>query len=244
MAQKVKILGTEIDCLTQSEVIDEIAAFVASQEPHYIVTANAEITYMAWQDSKMQQVVNNASLVTADGSGILWAANELGTPLKERVTGIDLVYAICEEAAKKDWKIYLLGAVEGEAAEAAKRLTEQYHCNIIGTHHGFLRDKEVNQAVLAELTAKKPQIVLVAMGAPRQEYWITEHMHELPPAVYMGIGGSLDVISGNLKRAPLWVQKLSLEWLYRVIKQPSRFKRILALPKFMRAVKKQKKHKL
>ena len=134
--------------------------------------------------------------------------------------------------------------MEGVAAEAAKRLTEQYHCNIIGTHHGFLRDKEVNQAVLAELTAKKPQIVLVAMGPPRQEYWITEHMSELPPAVYMGIGGSLDVISGNLKRAPLWVQKLSLEWLYRVIKQPSRFKRVLALPKFMRAVKKQKKHKL
>ena len=244
MAQKVKILKTEIDCLTQKEVVEEIASLISAQEPHYIVTANAEIVYMAWQDSKMQQVVNNASLVTADGSGILWAANELGTPLKERVTGIDLVYAICEEAAKKDWKIYLLGAVEGVAAEAAKRLTEQYHCNIIGTHHGFLRDKEVNQAVLAELTAKKPQIVLVAMGPPRQEYWITEHMSELPPAVYMGIGGSLDVISGNLKRAPLWVQKLSLEWLYRVIKQPSRFKRVLALPKFMRAAKKQKKHKL
>ena len=244
MAQKVKILETKIDCLTQKEVVEEIALLISSKEPHYIVTANAEIAYMAWQDSEMQQVVNNASIVTADGSGVIWAANELGTPLKERVTGIDLVYAICEEAAKQDWKIYLLGAAEGVAAEAAKRLMDRYHCDIIGTYNGFLKDPAVNQAVLDELSAKKPQIVLVAMGAPRQEYWITEHMHKLPSAVYMGIGGSLDVISGNLKRAPLWMQKLSLEWLYRVIKQPSRFKRVLALPKFMRAVKKQKKNKL
>ena len=132
MAQKVKILKTEIDCLTQKEVVEEIASLISAQEPHYIVTANAEIVYMAWQDEKMQTTVNNASIVTADGSGVLWAAEELGTPLKERVTGIDLVYAICEEAAKKDWTIYLLGAAEGVAAEAAKRLTEQYHCNIIG----------------------------------------------------------------------------------------------------------------
>ena len=243
MAQKVKILETEIDCLTQKEVVEEIASLISAQEPHYIVTANAEIVYMAWQDEKMQTTVNNASIVTADGSGVLWAAEELGMPLKERVTGIDLVYAICEEAAKKDWTIYLLGAAEGVAAEAAKRLIERYHCNIIGTHNGFLKDPAVNQAVLEEKTTKKPQIVLVAMGAPRQEYWIVEHMHKLPPAVYMGIGGSLDVISGNLKRAPLWMQKMSLEWLYRVIKQPSRFKRVLALPKFTRAVKKQKKMK-
>lgn len=243
MGQKVRILKTDIDNLTQSEVVEKIGVLIAQKKLAYIVTANAEITYMAQNDAKMQQIINQADIVTADGSGVVWAAKELGEPLKERVTGIDLIYAICEKAAQEGWQLYLLGAADGIAAEAAEKLVARYNCRIIGAHNGFLKDPEVNDAVMEELRAKAPQVVLVGMGAPRQEYWITEHMHKLPPAVYMGVGGSFDVISGNLKRAPLWMQKMSLEWLYRVIKQPSRFKRVLALPKFMLAVKKQKRKK-
>ena len=243
MSQKVQILQTNIDCLTQAEVVAKIDELINQQKPAYIVTANAEITYMAQNDPKMQQIINEADIVTADGSGVVWAANELGKPLKERVTGIDLVYALCAASALKGWKIYLLGAADDIAVQAGEKLTAKYHCQIVGTHNGFLKDPAVNEEVLEELQNKAPQIVLVGMGAPRQEYWITEHMRQLPPAVYMGVGGSFDVISGNLKRAPIWVQKMSLEWLYRVIKQPSRFKRVLALPKFMLAVKKQKRQK-
>ena len=240
MSQKVQILQTNIDCLTQTEVITKIESLIAAQKPAYIVTANAEIIYMAQSNPKMQKIINEADIVTADGSGVLWAAKELGQPLQERVTGIDLVAKICEKAAEENWQIYLLGAADDIAAQAAAKLREQYNCQIVGTHDGFLKDPQVNAAVLDELCEKAPQIVLVGMGAPRQEYWITEHMAQLPPAVYMGVGGSFDVLSGNLKRAPEWMQKMSLEWLYRVIKQPSRFKRVLALPKFMLAVKKQK----
>lgn len=243
MSTKVQILNTKIDRLTQKEVVEKIADLLGKKESAYIVTANAEIVYMANHDAKMQEVVNNADIVTADGSGVIWASNELAQPLPERVTGIDLIYAICDQASSLNWRIYLLGAAPQVAEIAAEKLSQQYHCQIVGTHDGFLKDPAVNEAVLNDIREKTPDIVLVGMGAPRQEYWITEHMHELPAAVYMGVGGSFDVISGNLKRAPKWMQKMSLEWFYRVIKQPSRFKRVLALPKFMLAVKKQKRQK-
>lgn len=132
----------------------------------------------------------------------------------------------------------------GSQRKRQESLVARYNCRIIGAHNGFLKDPEVNDAVMEELRAKAPQVVLVGMGAPRQEYWITEHMHKLPPAVYMGVGGSFDVISGNLKRAPLWMQKMSLEVLYRVIKQPSRFKRVLGFCRNLCWLSKNKKAKI
>ena len=239
---KIRILNTEIDKLTQSDALSRIGAMIEEQTPHYIVTANAEIAYMAYHDEKMQQAVNGADMVTADGSGILWAAKQLGDAMPERVTGIDLVYAICKESAVKGWKIYLMGSAEGVAQKAAHRLMLDYvGCNIVGTHHGFLKEKAVEQALIEDIKAKQPDVLLVGMGAPRQEYWIIDHMEELGVPVSMGIGGSMDVISGELKRAPKWMQKMSLEWLYRLIKQPSRIGRMMNLPKFMLAVKRSKK---
>lgn len=243
MGERLEILGVGIDKVNSQQALEKIGAFIASGQPHQIVTANAEIIYQASKNEKMRHVINNAQMVTADGSGVVWASRQLGEPLEQRVTGIDLVNSICEQSAKDKWKIYILGSAPGVAATAAVNIRDKFPgCNIVGTHHGYFNAKEEKQ-ILAELEQLKPDVLFVALGAPKQEYWIADHLAELGIPVGMGIGGSMDVLSGNVKRAPKWMQKMSLEWLYRLLIQPTRFKRVLALPKFMLAVKKQAKQK-
>lgn len=244
MNKRLEILGVGVDRVSSSEALARIATFItegrATGASHQIVTANAEIIYQASKNEKMRSVINQAQLVTADGSGVVWASKQLGEPLAERVTGIDLVNSICAASAQYGWKLYILGSAPGVADTAAQNICDKYPgCNIIGTHHGYFDEKE-EQKILEELREQKPDVLFVALGAPKQEYWIAEHVSALGIPVAMGIGGSMDVLSGNVKRAPQWMQKLSLEWLYRVLIQPTRFKRVLALPKFMLAVKKQK----
>ncbi len=243
MEERLKILGIGIDRVTSQQAMDKIGEFIASGQSHQIVTANAEIIYQASRNEKMRNVINNAQMVTADGSGVIWASRQLGEPLEERVTGIDLVNSICERSAADKWKIYILGSAPGVAATAAVNIRDKFPgCNIVGTHHGYFNGKEEKQ-ILAELKQLKPDVLFVALGAPKQEYWIADHLADLGIPVGMGIGGSMDVLSGNVKRAPKWMQKMSLEWLYRIAIQPTRYKRALALPKFMLAVKKQVKQK-
>lgn len=243
MENHLDVLGVGIDKVTSQQALEKIGEFIASGQPHQIVTANAEIIYQASKNEKMRNIINNAQMVTADGSGVVWASRQLGEPLEQRVTGIDLVNSICEQSAKDKWKIYILGSAPGVAATAAVNIRDKFPgCNIVGTHHGYFNAKEEKQ-ILAELEQLKPDVLFVALGAPKQEYWIADHLADLGIPVGMGIGGSMDVLSGNVKRAPKWMQKMSLEWLYRLLIQPTRFKRVLALPKFMLAVKKQAKQK-
>ena len=244
MNNRLQILGVGVDRVTGDEALERIATFIAEGREHgtshQVVTANAEIIYRASQNDDMKAIINQAHMVTADGSGVVWASKQLGEPLAERVTGIDLVNSICAASAQRGWKLYILGSAPGVADTAAQNICAKYPgCNIIGTHHGYF-DAAEEQNILAELRELKPDILFVALGAPKQEYWIAEHLAQLGIPVGMGIGGSMDVLSGNVKRAPEWMQKLSLEWLYRFLIQPTRFKRMLALPKFMLAVKKQK----
>lgn len=241
MGERLEILGVGIDRIDSQQALQQIGEFIENGEPHQIVTANAEIIYQASKNEKMRNVINAAQMVTADGSGVVWASRQLGQPLAQRVTGIDLVNSICQQSAKEHWKIYILGSAPGVAATAAVNIRNKFPgCNIIGTHHGYFNAKEEKQ-ILAELEQLKPDVLFVALGAPKQEYWIADHIQKLGIPVAMGIGGSMDVLSGNVKRAPKWMQKMSLEWLYRLLIQPTRFKRVLALPKFMLAVKKQAK---
>lgn len=243
MGQRLEILGIGIDRIDSNEALRQIGQFIASGTPHQIVTANAEIIYQANKNEKMKNVINAAQMVTADGSGVVWASRQLGQPLAQRVTGIDLVNSICEQSAKDKWKIYILGSAPGVADTAANNIRDRFPgCNIVGTHHGYFNEQEEAQ-IIAELEQLQPDVLFVALGAPKQEYWIADHIQQLNIPVAMGIGGSMDVLSGNVKRAPKWMQKMSLEWLYRLLIQPTRFKRVLALPKFMLAVKKQAKNK-
>ena len=242
MAERLNILGVGIDCIDSEEALTQIENFIADGNPHQVVTANAEIIYQASRNEKMRNVINQAQMVTADGSGVVWASKQLGHPLRQRGTGIALVNSICEQSARKGWKLYILGSAPGVAATAAVNIRQKFPgCNIVGTHHGYFNAKEEKQ-IVAELLQLQPDVLFVALGAPKQEYWIAEHMAQLQIPVSMGIGGSMDVLSGNVKRAPRWMQKMSLEWLYRLLIQPTRFKRVLALPKFMLAVKKQAKN--
>lgn len=241
MENRLEILGVGIDRVDNQQAIEQIAAFIASGTPHQVLTANPEMLYRAQRDKKMREMMNAAQLVTADGTGVVWASRKLGEPLAERVTGIDLVNSICQRAAKQGWRIYILGSAPGVAATAAVNIRNKFPgCNIVGTHHGYFNAKEEKQ-IIAELEQLRPDVLFVALGAPKQDYWIANHLQHLQIPLAMGIGGTMDVLSGNIKRAPRLMQKLNLEWLYRLLIQPSRYRRMLVLPKFMLSVRKQAK---
>jgi len=202
---------------------------------------NAEIVYQAQEDPELLNIINEADLVTPDGIGIVWAGQKLGYPLRERVTGIDLLYNLCAEAAQEGWKIYFLGAAPGVAEAAARQLCFTYPgLKICGWHDGYFSDEEVN-GIINNIRELQPDLLFVALGAPKQEFWIKQYKQEINVPVLIGVGGSFDVVAGIKERAPKWMIKANLEWLYRLLKEPSRFKRQLALPKFVMLVLKKKK---
>lgn len=229
------ILGNRVDALTLDGAVSRVAQYIETGAPHQVVTLNAEIAYRAAHDARLQQIISRSALVTADGSGIIWAARTLGCPLPQRVTGIDLLQALADAGARRGWRFYFYGAAPGVAATAAARLKARHPgLEIAGSSHGYLTAEEMPK-LTAAIKAARPHILLVGLGAPKQEYWIDAHLQELQVPVVMGVGGSFDVLAGVVKRAPLWLQRLNLEWLYRII-QGKRFKRALDLPKFMLAV--------
>lgn len=232
------ILGCRVDSLTLAGAVARVAQYIEEGTPHQVVTINAEIAYQAHRDPRLREIINRAALVTADGSGVVWAARTLGHPLPERVTGIDLLQALAAAGARQGWRFYLYGAAPGVAGIAAARLKASYPgLEVAGTSHGYQTAAEM-PGLLAAIKAARPHVLLVGLGAPKQEYWIAGHLQELRVPVAIGVGGSFDVLAGVVKRAPVWLQKLNLEWLYRVV-QGKRFKRFLALPKFMLAVLKE-----
>lgn len=241
MRKKMTILGSQIDHVDKQQTLQIIGQFIDSDKAHHIITANAEIVYQARNDDKRRQVINSADLVTADGAGIVWASKYLGQPLQERVTGIDLVDDICRISEEKGWRLYFVGAKQEVIERAVLNLLAKYpQCQIVGYHNGYF-SKDEEKEIVEEIKAAKPDVLFAAMGVPKQDDWIIAHQETLKVPVAIGIGGCLDVISGNLKRAPKWMQKLGLEWLYRLLLQPSRIGRMMALPKFVLAVRKERK---
>lgn len=234
--EKANVLGCYIDVVDKNGSIDKVSEFIAKGTPSQIITLNAEIVYMAQNNPALKNVINEADLVTPDGIGIVWAARRLGWPIKERVTGIDMVYQICNEAQNHDWKVFLLGAAPQIAEQAAQKLLTIYpKLKIVGVRDGYFKDAEI-ESVCSQIKEAKPHILLVALGAPKQEFFIKRYKDELQVPVSIGIGGSLDVISGVKKRAPDIMIKLNLEWLYRLISEPSRIRRQMVLPKFVYTV--------
>ncbi len=243
---RIKLFQVGIDQVDNQKTIQKIEEFIISKKPHQIVTPDTLAVLRARKDPEYHAILKSADLVTPDGAGILWAATTLNYPLPERVTGIDIIHNICRLAAKKGYSLYLLGSYPEVASETALNLTKKYPgIKIAGTHHGYfscedsqncedvkngnsVRDKK-EEEIIDEIKENKPDILLVGMGVPKQEKWINKNLEKLDVPVCIGVGGSFDVLSGRIPRAPLWMQRHGMEWIYRSIKQPNRAFRVLAL---------------
>lgn len=205
-----------------------------------IVTPNSEMLAVAAENKELAEILNSADLATPDGIGVVIASKILGFPLEERVAGFDLISNLFQETAEKDFNFYFLGSKPGVVDRAVINLNNKYpKLNITGFHHGYL-DKENQKKVIAEINSKNIDILLVGMGFPLQEKFLDNNLDRLKVGAAVTVGGSFDVFAGEVKRAPLWVQKIALEWFYRLLQEPSRFGRMLALPKFIYLVIKSK----
>jgi N-acetylglucosaminyldiphosphoundecaprenol N-acetyl-beta-D-mannosaminyltransferase len=234
MAGFSKIMGIPVPKLTMQETVQIVNDRITSrsQETSHIVTLNPEITMSCQQDPQLRKIIDEASLLTADGIGIVIVSRLKGNPLPERVTGYDLLIQLLETGNEKKWTFYLLGADEATSKKAAETIMIRYpNVSIVGRHHGFFDDTE-DERIVADIGASRPDILAVALGAPRAEQWIYTYKHKLNAKVAMGVGGSLDVIAGKVKRAPVIWQRMNMEWLYRLLNQPSRWRRQLILPRF------------
>jgi N-acetylglucosaminyldiphosphoundecaprenol N-acetyl-beta-D-mannosaminyltransferase len=230
----IDLLGLRISRVNRTETLEILQQFIDSGEPHLVVTADASAHVIAGGDPEYLRIVNHtAALVTADGSGILWAARRLGLPLEERVSGVDLAEQLCAESARRGYGVYFYGAAPGVADEAAERIRQRYPgARIVGTADGFQNSPEQQEALLRDIRATRPSVLLVAMGIPRQEKWIARHLETLGVPVCIGVGGTLDVFSGRVNRAPVWMQRRGLEWLYRLAQNPKKYSKVATLPLF------------
>ena len=227
---KINILGVAFDALTLGEAEERADALLCSGAGGYIVTANPEIVLRCREDAAYAAAVNGAKLVLADGVGDLCAARILGTPLPGRVAGADLVPRLLARLAERGGSVFLYGARPSVAERAGESL--QSACpglRIAGTENGYISDET---ALLEALEREKPDLLLLGLGAPRQELWMAEN-RQRTPAVVIGVGGLLDVFAGDIPRAPESWQRLGLEWLYRLLREPRRFKRVIRLPKIL-----------
>ena len=215
------------------EAVKRAEAFMNEDGFHCIFTPNSEIVMSAYKNEEFMSVINSADMLTPDGIGLVYAAKILKNPLKERVAGFDLVMRLLENMSKSGGRIYFFGSAPGVADEAKKKLEEKFiGINICGTANGYFDEKREKE-IIDEINFLKPDLLLVCLGSPKQEMWIKKHKGELNCRLAIGVGGTLDVISGNAKRAPDIFIKLGLEWFYRLLKQPSRIGRMMALPKFL-----------
>lgn len=231
MKAPVRILGLPVHPVSRGEAIEEIRRFVASDEPHLIITADASALMFARRDPEFRDIFQQASLVTADGAGVVSAVKLAGVPIRERCSGVELVDDIASEAAEQGWGVYLLGAAPGVAEAAAEELRRRHpQLSVRGCHDGFFADSD---AVAESIRNSGASILFVAMGMPRQEKWFWERRDQLGVKVAMGVGGSFDVLSGRVRRAPPFFQKHGLEWLYRFVCAPRKSSRkIVLLPIF------------
>ncbi len=220
--------------------MEQIETLIQSEGQHMVATADSSMIFDAQSDSELRSILEAADLVTPDSSGVIWAGKRRGEPFPEKVSGVDLVARLCELSAQKGYKIAILGAAPGVAETAAEKLTLQFPgCNIVGTRHGFF-PTESDEVVAEEIGALKPDILFVAMGIPRQEKFIARHKSLHRAKVAIGVGGSFDVYSGKAKRAPVFIQKAKMEWLWRLLQNPSKYKKTMKLPRFMFAVMRSK----
>ena len=234
--KSTEILGVRIDAVTPEQALALALKSLKGRRPYTIFTAGPEFLMNAKKDPDFKRILNNSNLVVADGIGAVYASKLNEIKIKSRVTGCDLLQAIFAEIRETGETVYLFGGKPGIPELVAEKSKELHPgLKIAGMHNGYFDDLE-EMLIIDDIIDKKPDILLVGLGSPKQEKWIAKNKKRLPAKLLIGVGGSFDVMSGKLGRAPKIFQKLGLEWLYRLIRQPSRIKRQIVLPKFVFAV--------
>ncbi len=242
-APGLRILGVRIDDVTSAQTCDRVMALVSGGGAHQIATVNPEFIVAAQRNPQFAEVLEKTVLNVPDGAGVLWAARRLGQPLRERVAGVDLVEHLCAVGSQYRWRAFFLGAREGIAERAAAIMAFKYSGLLVtGTHAGSPRIEDEAE-IVARVRKARPNLLFVAYGAPAQDLWLARNLpmiysadrlaDEPPGLVGMGVGGAFDFLAGARQRAPKWMQDAGLEWLYRLLREPRRWRRQLALVQFV-----------
>jgi len=231
---KTDVLGVNFHNITMDEAVMTAMELMDKPGAKWVVTPNPEIVMLCREDSEMAAAVSEAALCLPDGIGVIYGAKILGRPLREKVPGADFAERVFAEMAKKGKRLFLFGAKPGVAEKAGENIAEKYPGIIIcGSADGYFKD---DAPIIAAINEAKPDFLLVCLGAPKQEKWMKANAEKLCVPLMAGLGGSLDVYAGVVERAPEKWRRHNLEWLYRLLKQPTRFKRMLKLPLFLVAV--------
>ena len=228
---KIDVMGVQFDNVTMEEALEQAKRMLETEHADIVVTPNSEIVYEAMASEELKKLLNRASLVLPDGAGVVLGAKILGTPLKEKVAGVDFADRLLGYLAESGGSVYLLGSKPGVAELAAEKMVQKHPgLTIAGLADGYFQEEA---PVVEKINAAHPDVLFVCLGAPKQEKFMAAHQQELNVRLMAGLGGSLDSFAGTVKRAPKWMIDCSLEWLYRLIKEPRRFGRMLRLPKFV-----------
>lgn len=223
---KIKFMNIEIDNLTMDEAIESIDKLIKKKIPSYIVTPNVDHIVKLQTDNEFKKAYDNATLVLTDGKPLIWISRLYKNPIKEKISGSDLFPKICKLCAKNDYKMFLLGAAQGVAKKAAQNLIKKYKgLNIVGTYSpsfGFENNQNEIKEIINIINMLKPDVLIVGLGAPKQEKFIYKYKDILRVPLSLGLGASIDFEAGNVKRAPRWVSNIGMEWFYRMTQDPKR----------------------
>ena len=231
---KIDVMGLKFDSMTMDEALSRAEALLRGDKAAYVVTPNAEIAYEALHDVQLREMLNGADLMLPDGAGVVLASKLLRTPVKQKVAGVDFAAGLPGILERNGQSLYLLGGKPGIGELAAQKMLEAHpQLRIAGIADGYFQDEA---PVIAKINASGADALFVCLGAPKQERFMVQHQQELHVHLMAGLGGSLDAFAGTVQRAPAWMIRLNLEWLYRLIREPKRFRRMLRLPKYLWAV--------
>jgi N-acetylglucosaminyldiphosphoundecaprenol N-acetyl-beta-D-mannosaminyltransferase len=229
---KVRMFGVPISKMGMKQTVDYLIDAIENRTPHQVITANPIMVMSAIENRQYLAMMQQAELIVPDGTGVVWAANYVGEPVAERVAGYDLLHELMKIGNPRGWKVYMLGASTEVIEAAAGKLTSMYPgIRMVGCRNGYFGEDQ-DAEVVQHIVEAAPDLLLVGRSADKQEPWIAMYKHQLQVPIMMGVGGSFDVLSGKLKRAPAFFRKFHLEWFYRLLQEPWRFKRMLTLPKF------------
>ena len=221
--QRITLMGCQIDNLSMDDTLVKVEGFIQSGQPHQHVVVNVDKLVKASRDESLRRVINDCALVNADGMPVVWASRLLGTPLKERVAGVDLFEALMERAADRGWRVFLLGAREDVVLAVRDAYLRKYpHLLVAGWRNGYWDGEQEEAEVVEQIRASRADLLFVAISSPKKEIFLGRHQAAMRIPFAMGVGGTFDVAIGRIRRAPRWMQQCGLEWLFRFMQEPRR----------------------